>query len=127
MTLERKARWVKDGHRIPEPIQSTFSGVVSSKSDHILLLYADLNDLHIHAYNTHNAFLQAPSSEQRYFICCSEFGLENPGKLAIIINALYSGKSSEANYGCHSFSTQETKIVRLYQFAVLKNPIQTLP
>ena len=29
MTLERKARWVKDGHKTPEPEWSTFAGVVS--------------------------------------------------------------------------------------------------
>ena len=32
MTLERKARWVKDGHRTPEPETSTFAGVVSRES-----------------------------------------------------------------------------------------------
>ena len=32
MTLERKARWVKDGHRTPEPDWSTYAGVVSRES-----------------------------------------------------------------------------------------------
>ena len=32
MTLERKARWVKDGHRTPEPDHSTYAGVVSRES-----------------------------------------------------------------------------------------------
>ena len=32
MTLECKARWVKDGHQTPEPGWSTYAGVVSRES-----------------------------------------------------------------------------------------------
>ena len=32
MTLERKVRWVKDGHKTPEPEWCTFAGVVSRES-----------------------------------------------------------------------------------------------
>ena len=45
MTLEWKARWVKDGHRSSEPEQSTFSCVVSRESIRISLTYASLNGL----------------------------------------------------------------------------------
>ena len=45
MTLERKARWVKDGHRTPEPLNSIFVGVVSRESIRIALTYASLNSL----------------------------------------------------------------------------------
>jgi len=45
MTLKRKGRWVKDGHKTPEPQCSTYAGVVSRKSVRIALTYAALNDL----------------------------------------------------------------------------------
>ena len=48
-----------------------------------------------------NAYLQAPSSEKNYVICGPEFGLENIGKRALIIRALYGGKSAGADYWHH--------------------------
>ena len=47
MTLERKARWVKDGHKTPEPEWSTYAGVVSRESVRIALTYAALMDLNV--------------------------------------------------------------------------------
>jgi hypothetical protein len=55
-----------------------------------------------------NAFLQVPSSEKHYIICGEEFGLENVGKWAIIMQALYGGKSAGADYGCHVRKFMET-------------------
>ena len=57
-----------------------------------------LNDLPVCACDIQNAYLQAPSSETRYVVCGPEFGLENVGKHAIIIRALYGGKSTGADY-----------------------------
>ena len=88
MTLERKARWVKDGHKTPEPKWSTFAGVVSRESVRIALTYAALNELPVCACNIQNAYLQAPSSEKHYVICGPEFGLEHVGKYTIIVRAL---------------------------------------
>ena len=101
MTLERKARWVKDGHKTPEPTWSTFAGVVSRESVRIALTYAALNDLAVFGADIQNAYLQAPSSEKHYIICGEEFGLENVGKRAIIVRALYGGKSAGADYWRH--------------------------
>ena len=101
MTLERKARWVKDGHKTPEPQNSTFAGVVSRESVRIALTYAALNGLPVCACDIQNAYLQAPSSEKHYIICGPEFGLENEGKKAIIVRALYGGKSAGADYWRH--------------------------
>ena len=101
MTLERKARWVKDGHKTPEPEESTYAGVVSRESVRIAFTYAALNDLPICAADIQNAYLQAPASEKHYIICGPEFGLENVGKLAIIVRALYGGKSAGADYWRH--------------------------
>ena len=90
MTLERKARWVKDGHRTLEPSRSTYAGVG--------LTYAALNGLSVCGADIQNAYLQAPSSEKHFIICGAEFGCENVGKKALIVRALYGGKSDGADY-----------------------------
>jgi hypothetical protein len=51
MDFTRKARWVKDGHRTPDPEGSNFAGVVSHDSIRILLTYAALNGLDVWATN----------------------------------------------------------------------------
>lgn len=107
MTLERKVRWVKDGHRTPEPDNSTYAGVVSRESVRIALTYAALNGLEVCACNIQNAYLQSPSSEKHFIICGPEFGLENKGKRALIIRALYGGKSAGADYWRHVRSAME--------------------
>ena len=45
MTLDRKARWVKDGHKTPIPEWSTFAVVISRESVRIVFTYAELNGL----------------------------------------------------------------------------------
>ena len=101
MTLERKARWVKDGHKTPEPEWSTYAGVVSRESVRIALTYAALMGLDVCACDIQNAYLQAPSTEKHYIVCGPEFELENVGKFAIIVRALYGGKSAGADYWRH--------------------------
>ena len=101
MTLERKARWVKDGYKTLEPEWSTYAGVVSRESVRIAMTYAALNNLPVCAADIQNAYLQAPASEKHYIVCSLEFGLENVGRLAIIVRALYGGKSAGADYWRH--------------------------
>ena len=101
MTLERKARWVKDGHKTPQPDWSTYAGVVSRESVRIALTYASLNGLPVCGCDIQNAYLQAPTSEKHYIICGPEFGIENEGKRAIIVRALYGGKSAGSDYWHH--------------------------
>ena len=73
MDFTRKAIWVKDGHRTPDPKNSTFAGVVSRESVRIASTYAALNKLDICVADMKNAYLQAPSSEKHYIICGPEF------------------------------------------------------
>ena len=98
MTLERKARWVKDRYKTSEPEWSTFAGVVSRESARIALTYAMLNGLPVCACDIQNAYLQAPSCEKYYVVCGPEFGLENTGKYTIIVRALHGGKSAGTDY-----------------------------
>ena len=101
MDFTRKARWVLDGHKTPNPVISTYAGVVSRESIRIAFTYAALNELDICAADIQNAYLQAPSSQKNYIICGPEFGLENVGKPALIHRALYGGKSAGRDFRNH--------------------------
>ena len=58
MALNRKARWVKDGHKTPAvPEWSTFVGVISHESVRIAMTYAALNRLPACATNIQNSYL----------------------------------------------------------------------
>ena len=98
MDFTRKARYVMDGHRTAEPTGSTFAGVVSRESVRIAFTYAALNGVDIWAADIMNAYLQAPTTETHYIICGLEFGLENVGKRAKIVRALYGGKASGRDF-----------------------------
>ena len=101
MDFTRKARWVLDGHKTAEPIISTYAGVVSRESVRIALTYASLNGVDVMAADIRNAYLQAPSSQKDYIVCGPEFGLENMGKRAKIIRALYGGKTAGRDFRNH--------------------------
>ena len=101
MDFTRKARWVKDGHLSPDPIDSNYAGVVSRESVRIAFTYAALNGLDIAAADVKYAYLQAPTSEKHYIICGSEFPLELQGKVAVIKRALYGGKKAGSDYWKH--------------------------
>ena len=101
MDFTRKARWVLDGHKTPDPVGSTYAGVVSRESVRIAFTYAALNDVDVFAADIRNAYLQAPSSQKDYIICGPEFGLENVGRVALIHRALYGGKSAGRDFRNH--------------------------
>ncbi len=102
MDFTRKARYVLDGHRTANPENSAYARVVSQESVRIALTYVVLNNVDVCATDILNAYLQAPSSE-KYCIprCGLEFGLENAGKRAKIVRALYGGKSSGRDFCNH--------------------------
>jgi hypothetical protein len=101
MDLTRKARLVADGHKTPDPITSTYAGVVSRETVRIAMTYAALHGLKILAADIQNAFLTAPTSEKFYVICGPEFGSENIGKKAIVKRALYGTKSASRDFRNH--------------------------
>ena len=101
MDFTRKARWVKDGHRTPDPETSSYAGVVSRESIRILLTHAALHGIDIMAADIRNAYLQAPTSEKHFIICGDEFGIENVGKKALITRALYGGKCAGRDFWHH--------------------------
>ena len=80
---------------------------MSRESVRIVLTHAALNNLPVFACDIQNAYFQDPSSEKHYVVCGLEFALENAGKHAILVRALYSGKSAGVNYWRHVRSAME--------------------
>ena len=79
MGFTTKARFILDGHKTPDPIGSTYAGVVLRESMRIAFIYAALNGLDVFAGDIRNAYRQVPSSQKDFMICGREFGLENIG------------------------------------------------
>ena len=98
MSLQRKSRWVKDGHHTPDPDKSSYTGVVSRESILILLTHAALHGVPVMAADVQNSYLQAPTSEKHFVICGPEFVIEYIDKKAIITRSLYGGKVSERDF-----------------------------
>ena len=107
MDFTRKARWVLDGHKTPDPVGSKYAGVVSRESVRIAFTYAALNDLDVCMADIRNAYLQSPTSQKHYIICGPEFGMENVGKVAIMHRAVYGGKTSGRDFRNHLRSCME--------------------
>lgn len=101
MDLTRKARWVKDGHKHPNPAISNFAGVSSRESIRIALTHATPHALDLCAADIKSAYLQAPTSEKHYIACGPEFPLKYQGRMTIIKRALYGGKSAVTDYWKH--------------------------
>ena len=75
MDFTRKARWVLDGHKTPDPIRPTFAGVVSRESVRITFTYAALNGLQVFAADIRNTYLQAHLP--RRIVLCVGWNLES--------------------------------------------------
>ena len=58
MYFTRKERWVLEGHKNPNPIGSTYTGVVSRESARIAFNYAVLNGLDVFYTDIRNTYLQ---------------------------------------------------------------------
>ena len=114
MDFIRKARWVLDRHKTPDPIGSTFAGLVSLESIRIPFTSAALNDLQMFAADIHNVYPRAPSSQNDYVVCGPEFGTENIGKVALIHRALYGDKSSCRDFRNHLRSCMHHMDFRSY-------------
>ena len=96
-TLQRKARFVGDGHKVEEPKCTTYASVVSRESVRLAFMLASLNGLDILSADAEGAYLNAPTRERLYTKCGPEFG-EYEGRYAIIRRALYGTKSAAASW-----------------------------
>ena len=101
MSFQRKAWWVKDGHRTPDPNTSSYAGVVSRESIRILITHAALHGVPVMSEDVQNAYLQDPTSEKHFVISEPEFGIENIVKKSIITRALYGRKVAGREFWNH--------------------------
>ena len=101
MNFTRKDRWVKDGHKTPNPTATNYLSVVLRESIRIALTYAALMGLPVMVADIKNAYLQVPSSENHFIVCGPEMGIENEGKVALIRQALYGGKVARREFWHH--------------------------
>ena len=67
LDLTWKARLVADGYLTPDPVDSTYAGVVSRETVRIALTYAALHGLDLWAVDIMNVFVQASTTE-KYWI-----------------------------------------------------------
>ena len=101
MDFTGKARLIADGCKTPDPVNSTYAGVVSRESVIIAFTYAAFNNLDVWAGDVQNAYLQAPCSEKYYTVLGPGFGSEYKGRKAIIIRVVYGLKNAGADFGNH--------------------------
>ena len=92
ITLQRKARLVADGHKVPETAkESTYSSVPSRDSVRLFFLLAALNNLDVLSADIQNAYLTAPIKEKYYVVADQSdgFSSEFHGRPATIVRAMY--------------------------------------
>ena len=96
-SLIRKARFVADGSRTPEPTCNTYASVVSRDSVRLAFLIAALNDLEVMTADLEGAYLNAKPRERLHTRCGPEFG-ECEGRYAIIVRAIYGCRTSASSW-----------------------------
>ena len=67
-----KARLVSGGHLTPDPINSIYSGVVSTKSLRIPIFLAKVNNMEVWGADIGNAYLAATTKEKLYVVAGPE-------------------------------------------------------
>ena len=81
----------------------------------IALSCADLDEFPICTCDVQNSYLQAPSSEKYYVVCSQEFGLENVGKHAIVVRAIYVGEYPRDEHFRHALCSMEEIVFSSYK------------
>ena len=88
-----KARLVADGHLTPEPVESIYSGVVSSRNLKLVIFLGKLNYLELWGADIGNPYLEAPTGEKLYIVAGPEIE-DWEGYILTLSKALYGLKSS---------------------------------
>ena len=95
--LTQKSRLVTDGHRTPDPVKSTNTGMVSQESARITLTYAALIGINVWGPDIQNTYLSGPTSEKFWIICRHEFGSE----LRTIVKRVFYGTKNAGRDFCN--------------------------
>ena len=68
-----------------------------------------LHKVDVMAADIRNAYLQAPTSEKDFIICDTDLhGIEQAGKRAMVVRALYGGKLEVRNFWLHMRACMDT-------------------
>ena len=68
-----RARLVAGGHLTPDPIDSIYSGVISTRSLRLSIFLAKLNNMKVWGADIGNAYLEATTKEKLYIVAGPEF------------------------------------------------------
>jgi hypothetical protein len=98
--FRHKARFVASGHTTDTPYEMTYASVVSRESLRVALSLAALNDLDVKMADIENAYPTAPITEKVWTVLGLEF-VDEAGKRALIVRALYGLKSAGAAFRNH--------------------------
>ena len=101
MDFTRRAHLVTDGHKVPDPAVSTYSGVVSRESLRIAFICTALNKLDIMAADIGNAYIQDLTSCKYYTKLGPEFRPDYEGCIAYIVRAAYGLIEAGADFRNH--------------------------
>ena len=88
-----RARLVAGGHLSPYPVDSIYSGVVSTRSLRLTIFLSKLNNTKVWGAHIGNAYLEATTREKLYIVAGPEFE-ELQGHILVIHKAPYGLKSS---------------------------------
>ena len=88
-----KARLLAEGQLTPDPIDSIYSRVISTRSLRLSTFLAKLNKMKVWAADTGNAHLEATTKEKLYIVAGPELE-ELQGNILVIHKALYGLRSS---------------------------------
>ena len=80
MGFTRKASFVANRAKTPDPKESTYAGVVSRESACITFTYAALMEFDSMEAGIQNIYLQAPMNDKYWTTCGPEFGTKEAGK-----------------------------------------------
>ena len=72
-----KARLVAGGHLTPDPVESIYSGIVSTRSHRLVIFLAMLNEMEVWGADFINAYLEAITKEKLYIVAGPEVEPQN--------------------------------------------------
>jgi hypothetical protein len=98
--FHRNARFVAGGHTTDTSHTMTYASVVSRESVRVALNLVALNSLDVKMADIENAYLTAPITEKVWTVLGPKF-VDDAGKSALIVKALYGLKSSGAVFRNH--------------------------
>jgi Reverse transcriptase (RNA-dependent DNA polymerase) len=86
-------RLVAGGHQTPNPINGSYSGVISLRVICLVMAIAVMNKLKVWSTDVSGAYLEATTKEKVYFVAGDDFG-ELRGHTLVINKTLYGLKTS---------------------------------